>query len=277
MATRVAVMGLPNTGKSFSRTYIKKGEECFVISPSAKESHLFLSDGKPAQMLDMSIKTVVGLEKIAEKMNTSSRHDVIRTFAANSLPEGTTITGNFAMVSDMKYVSDYLKFIDKHMPHIKNVFIADFTHFISTIIASKEFMSRKQGGQAFERYWDLAADSLNQLLLSVDLLQRRELIVVIEFHSAYSSEDDIYKIFVPAGKMLTEKFMPESYFDFVVHTSVIPWEDEKEEENRFKFVVVKKQRYDGRMANIFKYTAIDGTIPNNMETLLQSLRQYLGI
>jgi len=284
MATRLAIMGLPNSGKSYSRTYLPKGEESFVINPSIKETHLFTSQKNehgfriPVDELDMSIQAKVGLKAIAENIKVDTYHEVIHAFSQRNLPDGTVITGNYAMVPDLKWVESYLRFIDRHMPHIKNIFIADFTHFLSNVVSSKEFKRQGQSGSgAFERYWDLAANSLNHLIRSSDILTRKELIVAIEFHSEYDEKDDVYKIKVPAGKMLTEKYLPESYFDYMVHTHVVPYDGVLTEEERFKFVVIKRDRYDGRMANIFKDAAVDGMIPNNMNLLLTRLRAYLNI
>ena len=141
MASRMAVMGLPNTGKSFSRQFIKNPEECFVISPSGKDHHL-VGDG--ITKLDMKIGQVSGLREVAAKLGVPSTHDAIARFSGTDLPPNSSTSGNYAVVL-------YLKFIDRHMPQIKNVFLADFTHWISRVLTTAEFRRRKSGGEAFAR------------------------------------------------------------------------------------------------------------------------------
>lgn len=122
----------------------------------------------------------------------------------------------------------------------------------------------------------MAAEALNVTLAGIDNL-RGDLIVVTEYHAKYNSEEDLYEVFVPAGTMLTEKFKPESYYDIFLHTYVVPFEEEQNDENRFKFVVSKVGRYDGRSMHLFGDIAKDGMIPNNLEMVLSRVRKTLGI
>lgn len=149
MASRMAVMGLPNTGKSFSRQFIENPEECFVISPSGKDHHLV---GDNISKLNLRIGNTTGFSEIAKKLNRANGHDIVAQFSTADFPSSDVeVSGNYAVVQDMKYVVHYLKFIDKHMPQIKNVFLADFTHWISRVLVTDEFRRRKSGGEAFAR------------------------------------------------------------------------------------------------------------------------------
>lgn len=121
----------------------------------------------------------------------------------------------------------------------------------------------------------MAADSLNVTLAGIDDL-RNDLIVVTEYHAKYNAEDDLYEVFVPAGTMLTEKFKPESYYDIFLHTYVVPFEEEEDDSKRFKFVVSKVGRFDGRSMHLFP-DAEKGMIPNNLELVLSRVRKSLGI
>ena len=98
-----------------------------------------------------------------------------------------------------------------------------------------------------------------------------------EYHAKYNAEDDLYEVFVPAGAMLTEKFKPESYYDIFLHTYVVPFEEEEDDSQRFKFVVSKVGRYDGRSMHLFADVSKDGMIPNDLELVLSRVRKSLGI
>lgn len=279
MAIKIAIIGHPNTGKSYSRNFLKKGEESFIISPSSKSSHMKTSGGKPVDLLDISVGEVKGFDNVIKKLGVSNRHEVINSVINSGLPDSVKIetSGNITIVPDIRNITNYMRFIDRYMPHIKNIFIGDFTHYITNVIAGPEFRNRKRGDEAFARYIDLAADSLNNVLLSADELKRKELIVVTEYHAVYDGNENIYRIFVPAGNMLSDKFKPESYYDYVIHTHVVNYDEEQDDTKRFKFVITKKDRYDGRMANLFSDIQVDGMIPNDIQQVIDRVRKNEGI
>lgn len=273
----MAIMGMPNTGKSFSREFIKKGEECFVILPSSKDHHLIHSKGENIDQLELQIGAVKGLKNVAAKLGSANSHDAIARFCNTDLPNGTTITGNYAVVQDMKYVVPYMKFIDKHMPHIKNIFIADFTHFISYVLTTDEFRRQKSGGGAFERFWSLAADALGNIITSSDNLERKDLLVITEYHAEYDDNFGVFRFYVPAGKMLSEKFKPESYYDICLCSHIEDWDKGYDEKDRYKFVVVRRDRFDGRGANLFADIQQEGMISNDMQLVLDRVRKKFNI
>lgn len=118
----------------------------------------------------------------------------------------------------------------------------------------------------------MAADALKQVILSTDYMERNVL-VFTEYHVEFDDERGTYKFFVPGGNMLSDKFKPESYYEYVLSTNVIDYEDEPVEEERYKFVINKQGKHDGRAANIFK-DAKDGMIPNNMSMVIDKIKQY---
>jgi len=279
MATRLGILGFPNTGKSFSRSFIKKGEECFVISPSGKEHFLKHSEGKPIEKLNISLGPFDSTEKVMANLKLESIHQVIRAFNQTGFPVGVPlkITGNYVICDDVNYVFDYLKFISKHMLHIKNVFQADFTHFVSKIITGQVFRSRKSGGEAFAKYLDLASDCLNNIFIGAEQL-RDDLIIATEFHTTMKdgdNYDNFLGVFVPAGRMINDKLLPKSYFDYTLFTHCLSWSENIEEKDRYKFVVVKKEPYDGRMGNMFPEHE-KGMIPNNLEVVLNRMREKVS-
>lgn len=275
MARRIGVMGLPNTGKSFSRTYIQNSEDCFVITPSDKDPYL-RKDGKPVEELKILINGKCYKE--VAKDNKQTPEVLIKGIVNKATPPEwkIEITGNYAFVADLNFIGVYIGFIAEIMPNIKNLFIADFTHIISEVVTSSKFMKRSSGGEAFARYTDLAADSLNNVFKSIGGL-RGDLLVFTEFHTQMGDEG-FYKIFLPAGKMLSDKFLPESYFDIMLCTTVLPYSETIDDEaERYKFIVNKQEPYDARSANLFGDLANKGMIPNNMDIVLERIRKYYNI
>lgn len=238
MAIKIGIIGIPNSGKSYSRKTIVKGEEVFVLAPSHKSMHITTSDDKPIKKAHFENKAWV--------------------------------SGNWTLVKTLPALSSYLKYISNDMPQIKTIIVPDFTHFISRIIADKGFISRKAGGEAFQRFWELAADTLNNFILSIDDL-RDDLLVVTEYHAEYSEIEELYKIKVPGGKMLEEKFLLDSYYDNMYYTHVAR-NDQGEVEGHY-FVTRKWDRYNARSGDLFK----DLLIPNDLQMVLDKTREDLGI
>ena len=223
-------------------------EEVVVLASSAKATYLKGKDGKPLPKLPPMAK----MKEIVQS--------------------GNPINGNWTIVPDIKSVQSHMNVISKVMPHIKTIVIPDFTHYISKILASEQFMKANSGGGAFARFWTLAAESLNAFFLGADAL-RDDLIVVIEFHAEFNDTEDVFQIFVPGGKMLSEKFKPESYFDIMLCTHIEKNDDGSVDANSYKFVTRKLNYYNARSMELFSETLI----PNNLDTVLKTVREYFHI
>ena len=269
MAIRIGIIGPPNSGKSYSRKFLKKSEECMVLSSSVKAIYLNDKAGKPLPRLNIKSPNAGNLTDIMAKAKQAGMNPG-QTWAklTSSEPGTLDVTGNWSVVPSIPALEAYMKFVDRQMPHIKVIIIPDFTHYISKVIASNEFRDTK-GGKAFERFWTLAADSLQSFFLTVDRL-RDDLIVVTEFHADYDDTLGHFKIFVPAGKMLSEKFQPESYFDIMLCTKVETGEDGTVTDDSYKFVVRRDGPYNARSMGLFDQT----TIPNNLQLVVDKVQEY---
>jgi len=248
MAIKVGIMGAPNTGKSYSRSFLENPEEVVILASSAKATYLKDNKGKPLQKLPVMVE----MKELVQK----KEH----------------IPGNWAIMPDIKSVESNLKVISNYMPHIKTVIIPDFTHYISKILASESFMKANSGGGAFARFWDLAAASLNAFFLAADSL-RDDLIIVLEFHAEYNDTEEVFQIFVPGGKMLSEKFKPESYFDIMLCTYIDKNDSGEITPDSYKFITRKHSYYNARSMEMITETFI----PNNLETVLSAVRGYFHI
>ena len=284
MAYKIGIMGPVNTGKSFSRRFIEKGENVFVLQPSMKASHLLRSAKEGQERLPIgpfNIKTdkFKSLRDAKTTLGTQTDTQLIDLWNRKLEPgklKPENILGNVQLVKDLNHLAIWLKFIDIHMPWVDTVVLADFTHYISEVISDKAFIDRKHGGEAFQRFWELAGTALTSFITGIDNY-RNDLVVVTEFHADYDERVNSFQLYTPAGKMLTEKFKPESYYDVLLCTKAVVTEaadgigDPKRE---YFFVTERTTDYPlARAMNIFDTTLI----PNNLQFVLNKVRKNMGI
>lgn len=264
MALKLGIAGPPNSGKSFSRKTIKDGESVFIIAPSAKATHMTTSDGLPLKRLNPAAKT---FEEAYPGYTVSK---IVRSLVGKDLKSSKFI-GNYvnSPLEDVIYI---LKFINSNMPQIKTVILPDFTHFISKVLANKDFIKRKSGGEAFQRFWELAGEVMDNLLLSIDDL-REDLIVITEYHTEFDENLGEWVVFTPGGKMITEKFKLESYYDYMLFTHIDKGDDGVVDSDSYKFVTRRWEKYPARMSELFKETLI----PNDLSLVLSEMRKINGI
>lgn len=278
MGHKVGIAGLPNTGKSFSRRDIPDGENVFLLIPSIKATHIKDSKGVPLKPFDIKTANFENIQKaLASQADVKNVHNLISKWNAK-LPIGTfkpeNLTGNVQLIESLSDLPIWLNFISKHLTWIHTVIIPDFGHYIGRVISTDEFINRKAGGEAYQRFWELAATALRTFIMVVDNL-RNDLVVVTEYHADWDEALGGYDIFVPAGKMLTDKFKVPSYYDILLFTDVkILDEGEENERADYRFVTRPTKRYPyARAMNLFT----DTYIPNDLHRVLTTVREYLGI
>jgi hypothetical protein len=149
MAIKLGIIGLPNTGKSFSRKSIKRGEDVFVIAPTRKGMHLTTSDGKPIQPFNLEFGEWKTTEAIMKAKGYSTIAQTLEQVMKSD--KEVKVTGNWIICKKLKDLETYLKWVSLKMPLIKTIILPDFTHFISEVIADPAFIGRKAGGEAFQR------------------------------------------------------------------------------------------------------------------------------
>jgi hypothetical protein len=286
MAKKAAIGGAPNSGKSYSRRTIRDGENVFLLQPSVKAAHLFTGPpDKRVAIGDFELQTKKGnlQETInglfqTEKITAPTPHHLVHYFN-ETLPPGSIkkeqLMGNIQLVKDVANIPHWLKFINNHLPWVHTVLISDFTHFISEIIARPAFINRKAGGEAYQRYLEMAADALCNFILDIDNY-RSDLIVVMEYHAQFDEQEHNWQLYTPGGKMLTEKFKPETYYDVFPFTDVMLKEDEEGNviDKKYSFITERTAKYPlARTMNLFDTTRID----NDLQLVLDRMRKYLGM
>lgn len=303
MGYRVGVAGHQNTGKSYGRRYIPDGENVMIIQPSVKASHLFTGPKNAHAMstaeIDKAIKE--GTRKPVKPFNIKSPegkyNSTEEALALITKPELKSLafvlanidakkpidyfgknprqylTGNVILCEELENLQLFISFVNKWMPWIHTIILPDFTHFVSEAITSPVFIARKANGEQYSKYLDLAASSLRGFIKSSDAL-RNDLIVVSEYHAEWLQEKEVYKLFLPGGKMFEEKFLPTSYYDDIFFTDVKFSEDNDEDAGEYRFVTRKTKKYpEARNTSGFD----ELYIPNNLQTVLEGVRKYNGI
>lgn len=285
MAFRMGITGGPNTGKTFSWRDYPKGDTVFAFCPSNKMIHLTDGQGnaveKEIEILYRGDKYphTSTTEETLEMLKCKTRLQLMAKVGPKMLETGEVkfeASGNYVYASQMEYVAGAKKFVAAVMPQYDKFLTTDFTHYISRILSTDLFRSRKKGGEAFERFWDLAADALVNILLVADELPAH-IIDVTEFHSGdYEEETGKLNVYVPAGNMLKEKFKPKSYFDLMLYTAVEDHEPGKPQKDRYKFVTIPVDGFDGRSLGLFDDIMDEkGQIPNSMKLVMSRLEPYI--
>ena len=305
MGSKVGIGGYQNSGKSYGRRYIRDGENVMIIQPSVKSSHLFTSipgiEKMDEKQIDDAIKS--GKRKPVEAFDISSPEKKYKNlkealelvpnpenktleymlrmidakkklgyFGATNAEARKHLKGNIILCEKLSSLLFFINFVDKWMPWIHTIILPDFTHFISETITTPEFINRKIGGEQYAKYLDLAAESLRGFIKSSDKL-RKEVIVVTEYHVELIAETGVYEVFTPGGKMIKEKFIPTSYYDTFLFTDC-EYSDDKDGEVEYRYVTRKIKRYpEARSIGGFD----ELYIPNNLQTVLDKVRQYNGI
>ena len=272
MAFRACLLGESNSGKTYSKSFIKDGEKCIVIRPSTKWSMITTSKGEPLKT--MVIKYTGASGDVVIEDNDKVVNKLLLFVEAKmkgvSPPPTLKIEGNIITCNDVNKLAKVQMFVSLFMPEINKIMLNDFTHWISFIITTKSFKNSK----GYDRFWDLASDTLEGAILISDKL-RSDIIVYTEYHTSKEDPENL-DVNVPMGKMLKEKFMPLTYYDCTLVTFVLPYGDYKEED-RHKFIVVKKGEFPGRGMGLFNDIAVDGMIPNDLQIVDERLRKRMGV
>jgi len=278
MSFKVGIAGLTNTGKSYSRRTIPDGENVFLITPSQKTTNLVTSKGEQLNTFDFTTDKYKNIQHAVSSIaSVNNEVQLIKSWNAKVEPghlKPENLKGNIKQIDNLELLPPYIEFVSKHLPWIHTLILPDFTHHISNVISKEEFIARRAGGEAFEKFWELAGAALRNFILSIDDY-RSSLLVVTEFHAHYNENRFGYEIFVPAGNMLTGKFLVPSYYDFLLFTDVKTInEGEDNERADYRFVTRSIKRYpDARSLNLFE----DLFIPNDLNLVLQTVRKHLNL
>lgn len=267
MAIPIGVFGPPDSGKSFSRSTMRRPKEQFMLSTTPKDLYF---EGEEQQLL-VTHKKSASLAQVIKDTGDLRKSGQLVNYLGQALQSNQELKmhGNFdrCRLSDL---GTYLMAVDKYMPHVKVIHVEDMTHYITKRITSRQFIGDTQKDRAYGRYLDVAADFMNGTLHLIENM-REDLIVVMYYHVAFDEEMQRLEILTPGGKLLEEKALPSSYFDYAAVTRFIT-EMEKPDipyEQRYRFIVRRTGRYTGRSGR-----ALPGVqdIPNDLQYFIDAVR-----
>lgn len=280
MGTRIGLLGSPNTGKSFGRSFLN-GEECFAVLPSTKEPYLYKQGTYPdnPQLVDKlefytdknpDTKSVASHKSIgwSEKSGVAPEMAIIRRMLANpALGKAIKCRGNYFVsphMLDIPIISDFLQLF---RPEIKILILADFTHFLTNITGTDKF----QNTAGYGKFAKLAIESLNVFFTTAIDKMPDDMFVVTEFHLE-ERDDKEPGIFVPSGQMLKNHFKPESYFDILLGSKWISPEEDPLLGKSERYVYLTERTEE------FQYVRDLGmfdtaTIPNNLQLVVDRIRE----
>lgn len=207
MALKIGITGSFNSGKSYARRNVI-ADESVVLAPSYKMIHMQTKDKKAAPPLEIVTPKHKGFKAVGEALGMRGKMPYEILWAMlneqkhiDKFYDGTyKLVGTHMVVLELVAMEPIAEAVSTFMPHVKNLFFPDFTHHISEVVSKRTFIDQKAGGQAYQRFWELAGDVARGLLLSPSRL-RHDLIVIIEFHSEFDDNLQEFRIFVPAGEL----------------------------------------------------------------------------
>lgn len=282
MAIRLGLLGEPNSGKSFGRSFLD-GEKCFAILPSSKETYLYKEHSypknpKPVDPLTIVSKAGTTNEELAFKLgfnaNThlSPMHFLVsKILTDGKFRESVSISGNYVNAQTMGEIPMFSKFVEQCLPNINIIILPDFTHFLSNTMGTKKFQDNKGYG----KYVITAIEALNVFFQRTIDEMRKDIIVITEYHLE-DREDKEEGIFVPAGKMLRDHFKPESYFDYLLGAKWISHEEDPslKKNERYCYLTGPTEKFKFvRDGGLFE----EERIPNNLQLVVEKIQQKHGI
>lgn len=169
--------------------------------------------------------------------------------------------GNMLSTTNFEVICNALQFIDKEMPHIKNVIIDDFQYVIIY-----EFMERAKE-KGYDKFTEMAQHSF-ACLVAPDKL-RNDLTVVFLAHSEdVSGVNGMKTKMKTVGKMLDEKLTIEGLFSMVLMSVCF-----KDNENNIAYKFVTR----GNGTNTVKTPEgmfEETLIPNDINYVLGKIKEY---
>lgn len=163
--------------------------------------------------------------------------------------------GNYTSTDDYDKILKVIAFINKEMPHVKNVIIDDFQY-----IMANEFMRRAKE-RGYEKFTEIAQHAWT--IISNAQLCRDDLYFFFLSHSE-STQDGIVKA-KTIGKMLDDKITVEGMFTVVFHSLI--------NDGKYKFLT---QNDSVHIAKSPRGMFDDKAIDNDLGKIKVEMSKYYG-
>lgn len=171
---------------------------------------------------------------------------------------------NLFATRDMKKVHEFIGMINSDQKHIKTIVIEDITHYFNH---KEKSDSAKKG---FDKWTDMA-NEVSDMIIGHEVELRDDLDIIVIGHTENQSEgsDLASTVLQTPGKMLDRKVMVQSYFTYILHTSVT-----KSEEG-IKYTLLTNADGSGREAKS-PPGALELFESNDYGLILEKIHKYHG-
>lgn len=172
-------------------------------------------------------------------------------------------SNNYLESDNWQEICAYLKYVNKDLPHIKNIILDDIG-----LTMSSEFM-RRSDESGFDKFNQIGAHMFNIINTAKDL--RDDLNVIFMWHSENVFSDGVIvdKNIATVGNMIDKYFKPKALFTTLLFTNVDF--DKKTESATYQFVTNKTRKYPAKSPRDM-FTEL--YIPNDMTKVLESIEAY---
>lgn len=172
---------------------------------------------------------------------------------------------NRIITSELDQIQPAISHIDKNMKGVNTIVVEDFTHYFTARILSPKFLSRNNGGEAFQRWNDFGASVFNSVFSKAEEW-RDDLYIVVLHHVEIKDDGTIG--FKSSGKLLENVVDPVSYCNYVFHGVV---ETTKDGVTKY---LMQTNRDNVREAKTVAGCFPEERIPNDIAKALDRIRAY---
>ncbi len=176
---------------------------------------------------------------------------------------------NYAKTAKLAEVKALLKGLSEKRPDVKTIVIDTINAIMLDIEMSSNFRNRKVGGEALNKWMDLAAE-IYDLIIDTNNL-REDLIVYMIFHSTlYTDVNGMEKKCIVTNGRKLEKIHLESKFPLVLFTRV---EYNGDGKNTYQFETQSSSSTGKTPMEMFE----DFLIPNDFQLVNNKVKEYYDI
>tara|TARA_R110000851_G_scaffold160786_1_gene304074 strand:+ start:3026 stop:3745 length:720 start_codon:yes stop_codon:yes gene_type:complete len=172
---------------------------------------------------------------------------------------------NLMSTKDLGSIEPTISHVSESMPHIKYLVIDDYFHLTSAVVFSPEFLAKTDGGEAFQRYTELAAQIYHSLFQK-EFDWREDLNIIVTNHT--QTNDSGQEVFKTPGNLVEKDIKPASLVTYVLHSCVIPQQDGT---YRYAF---QTNRTSSKMAKTPRGMFDQLYIPNDMLAVINRIDEY---
>jgi hypothetical protein len=223
MAKSLLVLGKPSTGKSTSlRTLDPKTTA--VITPNTKSL------------------------PFPESENNYVRYDKVKK------------TGNVFLTEELSDIKAVIKFIGMKMPHITEIVLEDFSHYLTHRVLGPSFYT----DAGYSKWNILGADVHDALFAQLDSL-RDNLTLIVIHHTEVKESGEVSE--KTAGKLMDNQIVVNSWYTVILHAQT-------KVEGEVTRYVMQTNEFGAKLAKSPPGMFSEKFVGNNMRKILDDMKAY---